>query len=59
MASNVCVSRRIDKSLVTKKDTPMSANKIDGIDATIEALHPLLIEAPREPQYQVLIVGGR
>lgn len=59
MASNACVSRRIDKSLVTKKDTPMSANKIDGIDATIEAIHPLLLEPPRQPEYFVGIYGGR
>ena len=58
MASNTCVSRRIDKSLLTKKDTPMSANKIDGIDATIEAMQPMLIPAERAPEFQMLVFGG-
>jgi phage terminase large subunit-like protein len=58
-ASNVCVSRRVDKSLVTKKDSPMSANKIDAIDATIEALQPLVAaSAERKPDYQMFALGG-
>lgn len=58
MASNVCISKRVDKSILTKKDTPMSPQKIDGIDATIEALSAFLIQ-PTQPEYDVLIFGGR
>lgn len=58
MASNACVSRRIDKSLVTKKDTPMSPNKIDGIDATIEAMYQMLLPPPKLPDYQMVVLGG-
>jgi phage terminase large subunit-like protein len=37
-ASNVVVSRRVDDSLVPKKETPESPNKIDGIDALLLAI---------------------
>ncbi len=59
MASNACVSRRIDKSLLTKKETPMSPNKIDGIDATIEAMYAKLLPTPAPPAFQMLVLGGR
>jgi len=58
MASNVCVTRRVDKSLVTKKDTPFSLNKIDGIDATIAALSAWLTVPAPAPQYQTFVFGG-
>jgi len=58
-ASNVCTSRRIDHSILTKKDTPMSPNKIDGIDATIAALSAYLTPAPTPPNYRVIVFGGR
>jgi phage terminase large subunit-like protein len=37
-ASNVCVTRRVDDSLLPKKDHPDSPNKIDGIDALLLAM---------------------
>jgi phage terminase large subunit-like protein len=37
-ASNVVVTRRTDDSLVPKKDTPESPNKIDAIDAILLAM---------------------
>ena len=40
-ASNVCVTRRIDDSLLPKKDHPDSPNKIDGIDAVLLAMGAL------------------
>ena len=40
MASNVTVARRRDETLLPVKESPMSANKIDGIDALINAIHP-------------------
>ena len=45
MASNCVVERRVDGSLLPKKETPNSANKIDGVDALLLALGELL-EAP-------------
>jgi phage terminase large subunit-like protein len=55
-ASNVCVERRRDGSLLPTKDSPESPNKIDGIDAILLALIPLLAEPERaEPAYMMLI----
>ncbi len=43
MASNVVVSRRRDETILPIKETPMSPNKIDGIDALINAIAPALV----------------
>jgi phage terminase large subunit-like protein len=40
MASNVVVSRRRDETILPIKESAMSANKIDGIDALINAIQP-------------------
>lgn len=45
MASNVVVSRRRDETLLPIKESQMSPNKIDGIDALINAIQPAV-----EPQ---------
>ncbi len=37
-ASNVVVTRKIDGTIIPKKDHPMSANKIDGVDALLQAI---------------------
>jgi phage terminase large subunit-like protein len=42
MASNCVVDRRVDGSLLPKKQTPNDAGKIDGIDGLILALGELL-----------------
>jgi phage terminase large subunit-like protein len=42
MASNTVVSRRIDGTILPKKETEMSANKIDGIDALVNAIKPAM-----------------
>lgn len=42
MASNVVVSRRRDETLLPHKETQMSPNKIDGIDAAINAIEPTI-----------------
>lgn len=42
MASNCVVSRRIDGTILPKKETEMSPNKIDGIDALVNALKPAM-----------------
>lgn len=40
-ASNACVSRRVDGSILPKKEHPDSANKIDGLDAVLLAMGAL------------------
>lgn len=45
MASNVTVSRRRDETLLPIKESPMSKNKIDGIDALINAIQPCCVPA--------------
>jgi phage terminase large subunit-like protein len=56
-ASNVVVTRRTDDTLLPKKDTAESANKIDGIDALLEAMGAWLAEQARAaPAYQLVIM---
>lgn len=45
MASNACVARRRDETILPIKETEMSPNKIDGIDALINAMHPAVTGA--------------
>jgi phage terminase large subunit-like protein len=40
---NVVVDRRIDGSILPKKETPMSMNKIDGVDAAVHSLAPKML----------------
>ena len=42
MASNVVVSRRRDETLLPIKESQMSPNKIDGIDALVNAIQPAI-----------------
>jgi phage terminase large subunit-like protein len=47
MASNVVVARRRDETLLPIKESQMSPNKIDGIDAVINAIQPAIgLQAP-------------
>ena len=55
-ASNVVVTRGVDDSLIPKQDQENSPNKIDGIDAILQAISPMLIAAAPAPEYQVFIV---
>lgn len=48
-ASNVVVSRRIDDSILPKKESPESPNKIDGIDALLLAIGGLLRQPAAVP----------
>lgn len=43
MASNVVVTRRTDGTILPKKESENSPNKIDGIDAVVNALWPMTI----------------
>jgi phage terminase large subunit-like protein len=58
MASNAVVTRGIDDSILPKKEGPESPNKIDGIDAILEALSAMLTPAPPPPPaYQMVVFG--
>lgn len=49
MASNAVVTRKVDGSILPKKDKPNSPNKIDGIDALVNAVAPMLGAKPTGP----------
>lgn len=53
MASNVTVSRRRDGTLLPIKETPMSANKIDGIDAALNGIAPAVMTTEEGPTMQL------
>jgi phage terminase large subunit-like protein len=57
MASNVVVSRGVDDAIVPKKETPMSPNKIDGIDALLLAIGGYLRASAPAPQYAMVVFG--
>lgn len=55
MASNAVVSRRTDGTILPKKESEMSPNKIDGIDAIVNALKPFtMVETTRRSVYDIL-----
>jgi phage terminase large subunit-like protein len=56
-ASNVIVSRRIDDSILPKKESAESPNKIDAIDALLLAIGGWLRAQATTPSYAVLVVG--
>lgn len=43
MIGNAVVERRVNGSILPKKETPMSPNKIDGVDALISAMAPMQV----------------
>lgn len=53
MASNACVARRRDETILPVKETEMSPNKIDGIDALINAMHPAVIGTQGAPPVDI------
>lgn len=57
MASNVVVRRGVDGSLLPKKESSESPNKIDGIDAILQAMSALIAPPERAPQVSMLILG--
>jgi phage terminase large subunit-like protein len=57
-ASNCVVTRKIDDSILPKKESPESPNKIDGIDALLQAISGILtVQAPPEKKFQVMVFG--
>jgi len=55
-ASNVVVTRGVDDSLIPKKETVNSPNKVDGIDAILQALAACLM-AEKAPNYQMFVLN--
>jgi phage terminase large subunit-like protein len=51
MASNVVVTRKVDGSLIPKKETPTSPHKIDGIDALLMATSGLITAPEQEKSF--------
>ena len=58
MASNTVVTRGIDDSLLPKKEGPESPNKIDGIDAILQAISAMIGPVDKPKEYQILVLGG-
>lgn len=54
MASNVVISRRTDGTILPKKETADSPNKIDGIDAAVNAIQPMLGAVKETPMQSYL-----
>ncbi len=46
MIGNAVVTRGVNGSILPKKATPMSPNKIDGVDALVNAMAPMQLPAP-------------
>lgn len=49
MVSNAVVTRHVNQTLIPKKESADSPNKIDGVDAMINAIAPLVLEAAKPP----------
>jgi phage terminase large subunit-like protein len=57
MASNVVVMRRRDETMIPIKESPMSQNKIDGIDALVNAIAPAMVAIKQhDPEYKILFL---
>lgn len=48
MASNVCIARRRDETILPIKESQNSPNKIDGIDALLNAIAPAIAVVPSQ-----------
>jgi phage terminase large subunit-like protein len=59
MASNAVVFRGVDDSILPKKESPESPNKIDGIDAILQASSAWLTPKEKTPSFTMLVLGGR
>lgn len=46
MVSNAVVTRHVNGTIIPKKESPESANKIDGVDAMINAIAPIVMVEP-------------
>lgn len=57
-ASNAVVTRGVDDSLLPKKESAESPNKIDGIDAILQARSAMLGPVDKPKEFQMLVLGG-
>lgn len=57
MASNAVVTRGVDDSLLPKKEGPESPNKIDGIDAILQADSARLVPVAKPAPFQMLVLA--
>ena len=55
---NVVVTRRTDDSILPKKDSAESHNKIDAIDAMVSAIGAWLRDDQPAKKFQILVFGG-
>lgn len=46
MVSNAVVTRHVNGTIIPKKESPESANKIDGVDAMVNAIAPIVMVDP-------------
>ncbi|WP_404713185.1 terminase large subunit [Sphingomonas sp. MMS24-J13] len=53
---NAVVTRRVDGTILPKKETPMSMNKIDGVDSTVNALSPIVM--PQEDDDAAALIAS-
>jgi phage terminase large subunit-like protein len=58
MASNTVVRRGVDDTILPKKELANSPNKIDGIDAILQAIAAKLRPQAAAPEFQMLVLGG-
>lgn len=60
MASNAVVTRGVDDSILPKKENAESPNKIDGIDAILQAMSAMPSTKLEKPaSFQMLVLGGQ
>jgi phage terminase large subunit-like protein len=56
-ASNAVITRGVDGSILPKKEDAKSPNKIDGIDAILQALSAMLTPVAPPPTYSMMVLG--
>ena len=57
-ASNLCLEKRRDGSMLPVKDGPESKRKIDAFDALVLGWHALLKTSTAQPNLQIFFMGG-
>lgn len=59
MASNAVVRRGVDDSLLPKKESAESPNKIDGIDAILQAASAMIAPGEKPRAFQMFVLGQK
>ena len=55
MVGNAVVDRRVNGSILPKKETPNSPQKIDGVDATLNAIAPMILPPDTEVEVAAML----